>query len=1272
MLSSTNQVKNPLIRLVSSSAIILLAAVLLLNGNRVAAQKLQLSYTFDGTGTTAASDPSGGALSVPLTLLSFSGAATDLHGAANTGVQNQGQSLNLSSATNGTGSGLNGPIAQAINNAALGTLGVVSNFTMAIWFKEDSIITNEVSRGGRLATMGTNGVTDQTGATTNCIYLFFQTTNAIYARVNNSIISAPFYYNPLPTNVWMFLAVTYDGTNNARLYFGTEASPAKLIAIRSIGSQSVDFGSGGGSGNFILGNRSTDRARAFDGWIDEFRFYTGAGDANFVENLRQSSTPVLITGLYPDGTSLMQGTNRLSFVASSTNSIDPGGIKVAVNGTDVSSNLVISGSSTNRTVSYTGLPVNPALVRSAPLNAVTINIRVTDNGGIITSNLITYDAFSSTNYTWECEDYDYADDPFSGPGALFIDNPRYAFESAPDTYWQRQGQPPVDYFDNASTPQNDVFRGPLDLGATEFSVSTGVNGGPSVGELMRQKILDALAINDRIRDVDVGNFDNNNWMNYTRTFPTGTFNVYTRAAYGGAAVGGSTLEEVTSGVGTPVQTTNTLGGFTLPNTGGWQGYQWVPLRDAAGNLVRVNLGGLKTLRLTARANGGGNNNFLMVTPANTNIPVIANIYPNGTNMFQPSAAFSFTASSPIGASIATNSINVALTIRTILTTNTTILTATNGLVITGAASNRTVSLSLVTNATYTAAINLTDANGGPAATTVQFDTYNPVFVWESEDYDYGGGQSIDNPAPDAYADQVGTPEIDYHDNVGTSQNVTPVYRTGDPAGLEINGDTPPRLQFIGTGFTDYDVGWYDIGNWNNYTRTIPAGDYNIYLRGANGSGGAGLLTLARVTSGQGTATQTTTNLGTFTIPANAGAWQAYTWIPLRDANGNLAKLSGGGVQTLRATSSGGVNANFYGFFPANTNLPIISGVYPNGTALFQSTNKLSFAVTSSAGVATNSVTVVLDGTVITNLVFSGSATARSVSYLGLKLNSPHTAVISVTDVNGNSAQTTVNFDTFSSALYTWEAEDYDHDGGKFTDNPQVDAYTNLTAILDVDFHETSTGGTYTYRPTGTATAADGDLPRSQFVGAFDFYIGFFGANEWGNYTRDYPAGNYNAWGRIAAGGGDTAVDLSLVTAGWGTTDQTAAYLGTFNVLNSGWTSFGWVPLRDTNGNLVSVTMNGSTNTLRVGRQATGPDANVNFFMLVPAAGPVTLAAHFTGGSISLSFATQIGTSYQIEFKNDLADAVWTPLGAIVSGDGTTKTVTDPASGPKRFYRLRTQ
>src|SRR5207247_7210229 len=144
--------------------------------------------------------------------------------------------------------------------------------------------------------------------------------------------------------------------------------------------------------------------------------------------------------------------------------------------------------------------------------------------------------------------------------------------------------------------------------------------------------------------------------------------------------------------------------------------------------------------------------------------------------------------------------------------------------------------------------------------------------------------------------------------------------------------------------------------------------------------------------------------------------------------------------------------------------------------------------------------------------------------------------------------------------------------------------------------------------------------RTQFAGTNDYNIGFFGTGEWGNYTRHYPAGSYNVWGRFACGDANqSSAFLSIVTSGWGTTTQTTNFLGTFSVPTTSWSSFGWIPLRDSNGNLQTVTFDGATNTLKLTRNPTPPnaDVNVNFLMLVPAKGPVTISASLVGTNLNI-------------------------------------------------------
>jgi hypothetical protein len=1269
------------------------------------AQTLELKYDFaDGPGTTTTDDPSSGIYPVTLNMISSSGAAADLHGAAGSGVQGQGTALNLF--TNPIAGNVNGAYAFTANNTTLGQLGMVSNFTATIWFKMPNLFTNLANQGPRLWMMGTNGSTDLNVATTIGLQFGSRTATSqaatpadcLNAFVSSTRISPPIYYD-FPTNVWIFCALTYDSVGgNAYVYYGTEASPAKLVAVKTVGA-GTNFNLTG-SASLAIGNRVSN-ARDFTGLIDDFRFYTGTGSASFIEGIRQASTPVAVTGLSPDGTVLTSGTNILAFTASSANGINTNNIKVAINGVDVSSSLQFSGTSTSQNVIYTNLPINPLLVVGTPsLNNVSVGVRITDNNGITTTNYFVYDGFSPTNYTWEAEDYDFN-------SGSFADNPPFAFDSS-DPYYLATGTPETDYSDQgaAGEAQAQVYRSPSDIAATEFSVGAGNNGGNSIGELARQKILDALSTNGAIRDVDMGYFDGPattggvptpgtpNWVNYTRTYPVGDWNVYVRAAAGSASVG-STLSQVTSGQGTYSQTTTNLGTFTLPNTGGWESFAWCPLRDSKGNIVRVTLTGLETLQLTANSGGGGNINFLMLIPANTNLPSIGNIYPNGTNMFQPASALTFNVSSPAGFTINPASISVQLTVGNLLGKSyITNITTANGMVVTGTSANRSVSVPLTTNILYTAVISATDVNGSPASQSVTFDTLAPSYTWEAPDYDYNGGSYVSDPIPvDGYMNLSGVSGIDYN-----FPNVPPAntYRDSAIVGVENDGDAPQRLQFL-TGTPPpqpYDLGYFNSGDWLNYTRQYPAGQYNIFIRAADGSTGGALgnVGLATVTSGTGSTNQTTSSLGTFNIPVTGG-WQTYTWVPLRDAGGNLVRFTGGSLQTLRTTSAGDQNVFFYALFPAITNLPSINNIYPDGTAMFQPTNKFAFTAAGSAGIATSNIVVTVNGTVVgaTNLTFTGSATSWNVTY-PLQTNNSYAITVTVTDANGNSANATTYFDTLLPTDYTWEAEDFDHDDGQFIEN-QTNAYLNLGAMIGVDTLQVNfaTSAAYPYRTNilnlttennGMATEVNGDVTRVQYVGTgfSDYTMGFFSDGAWANYTRHYPAGTYNVYGRFASGGSTpTDATLGAVIAGWGTTNQTLNPLGTFTIPNLGWETYSFCPLRDSSGNLATVTFTGSTNTLQLGRpldNPTSPDLNANFLLLVQVAGPagsVTLSASISGGIITLSFPSSDSSHhYQVEYKNNLTDASWTPLGSLLTGTSGTLTATDAATGSNRFYRVQVE
>ncbi|MGH7951525.1 MAG: glycosyl hydrolase family 28-related protein [Limisphaerales bacterium] len=305
--------------------------------------------------------------------------------------------------------------------------------------------------------------------------------------------------------------------------------------------------------------------------------------------------------------------------------------------------------------------------------------------------------------------------------------------------------------------------------------------------------------------------------------------------------------------------------------------------------------------------------------------VIGNVYPDGLYQFEPSASLNFMMFSPNG--INPSGITVSLTQTNLLgqglANN---YTTANGLTISGSAA-LSVSIPLVTNMMYKAVIQVADANGNKATNSLTFDTINPAFTFEAEDFDYNGGRAFVNPQPGAYAGLTGVGGIDYSNGIPGQGSAS--YR---PQGLETEGaGDQPRLAY--TGYNDYDIGFANVGNWANYSRMFPSGSYNIYARVANPNlPGSQAIGLAQVTSGRGTTTQATSSMGTFSVP-NTGDWQTYVWTPLLDGNGQPFVFQGGSVETFRATQlKSGYNVNYYMLVSTNSQL-----IPPQGPVLLQVT-----------------------------------------------------------------------------------------------------------------------------------------------------------------------------------------------------------------------------------------------------------------------------------------------------------------------------------------------
>ncbi len=267
-------------------------------GNVPYGPTLNVRFPFDdaGPGTTTPSDTSGGGVNVVLQMINQSGGTTNLHGAANSGVAgltNPNRALNLSSNPNQGTSGVSGNFA-AVTNSALG-FGNVNSFVVTMWMKPLYLLPANI--GPRMFILGNS--TNSDCGTANSIGMKFQDAADLYFFVNTVQATAAFGFN-LPTNSWIFVAMAYDHTN-ATIYEGTDVTPATLISTTPAAGQTVPLGS---AASLFLGNRP-DRARCFAGWIDDFRFYTGAGDLSFVESVRQSASG-------PSGLTAVPGNNQVS------------------------------------------------------------------------------------------------------------------------------------------------------------------------------------------------------------------------------------------------------------------------------------------------------------------------------------------------------------------------------------------------------------------------------------------------------------------------------------------------------------------------------------------------------------------------------------------------------------------------------------------------------------------------------------------------------------------------------------------------------------------------------------------------------------------------------------------------------------------------------------------------------------------------------------------------------------------------------------------------
>jgi hypothetical protein len=710
----------------------------------------------------------------------------------------------------------------------------------------------------------------------------------------------------------------------------------------------------------------------------------------------------------------------------------------------------------------------------------------------------------------------------------------------------------------------------------------------------------------------------------------------------------------------------------------------------------------------------GNQNFNRMRIVSTSLtpPTIINVQPANGAIFVDPATTNVTfqvdsdASTMIGA-------NVSLTLNGVSQPGLTFssVTPTNQLFVTN-----TTPLQL--NTVYNATIIATDANGNKSTNHFNFNTFSPNNLCiDAEDYNHGAGQFFPNPTPNAYAGLLGTLGIDFHEVDSTGTNPAALYRIGDlPQILLVTGDPYDHAGFQGAGATDYELGFTDAGEWQNFTRDLANTNYTIYARAASGGGGT-IMIERHANPTATTTTQPKAALGTCIIPPTGGS-KIYSgpMIPLTDFFGNPVQIRFPGTNTFRelAVNNRAYNLNYLMFVP-NTNTatlkPYLSAGYPypgaTGVAL---ESRIEFTI-ANRQTAVNPGTVQLflnSNNVTSSITLSNNAAGTVVTYVPpvfLTPNSNYTVTAIFTDNSGTPATTTNTwqFTTANStyvilppgdaapigsltepgfALRIYKVEDAAPTtatianaeaelSGTRTNLSTSEPYLNVITgdLLAQDYSEPNT---FNYDITGNPTGT----PAFPYKSAFPFVPAGGVNNNIAIEALTYlqlTNGNYIFVMRSDDGfkltEGPTSLTVGQFDGGRGNGTPSVMYV---TVLANG-----LYPMRllyyqaGSGGNAEFYTMHNGTPILV--NDTTNSNAILAFQPSASPALPVTILnpAH-AGSTTTFSFLTQSGRTHEVEYKNLLSDLTWNLL-TTISGTGSLTNVTDNTASPNtRFYRVKTQ
>jgi hypothetical protein len=249
--------------------------------------------------------------------------------------------------------------------------------------------------------------------------------------------------------------------------------------------------------------------------------------------------------------------------------------------------------------------------------------------------------------------------------------------------------------------------------------------------------------------------------------------------------------------------------------------------------------------------------------------------------------------------------------------------------------------------------------------------------------------------------------------------------------------------------------------------------------------------------------------------------------------------------------------------------------------------------------------------------------------------------VTVQSPQGGVTSQLLAFNTFETGNFTFEAENWNFDGGDFIDGARPgfsgDTYFAKGENQDsegIDFHELSDEfdpeNVDPWRfpianmPNTQPNSNEADREDYEDDPDADFSVTNTQPGEWMNYTRNFNLDDVNLWVRgdlghdTWEGTGFSKIQLDLVTSDPSKANQTIEQLGVFHGSVGG---YDWTPLVDDNGQIKQLSLGGKK-TLRATVLSGNPA--INYFMVVPAvelpvqpSEPASVGISHIGGRISI-------------------------------------------------------